>query len=142
MADLNPYLIFDGNCAQAMRFYENVLGAKLEALMTFGESPGCENMAADVKGRIMHARLTIDGHPLMASDGLPEHGPWKGFHNVSLALTYATTDEAQRIFAALADGGQVRMPMQPTFWADAFGMLTDRFGLEWMVNGAMKPMPA
>jgi PhnB protein len=86
--------------------------------------------------RIMHARLAIDGRALMASDAMIGQ-PYDGMKGFSLSLVYPTPAEAQRVFDALADGGKVTMPMQKTFWAEAFGMLTDRFGVHWMVNGGM-----
>jgi PhnB protein len=140
MPETNAYLIFDGNCAEAMRFYERTLGGKLESVMTFRETPGCEQMPADSLDRVMHARLMLDGRPLMASDSMPGQ-PYEGMKGFSLALVYPTPDEAQRVFDALAEGGKVSMPMQKTFWAEAFGMVTDRFGTPWMVNGAMMPEP-
>ena len=136
MPEPNPYLIFDGNCADAMRFYEHTLGGKLEALMTFGESPGRDAMPPGSGDRIMHARLLIDGHPLMASDA-PAGQSYDGMKGFSLALQYPTVDDAQRVFDALAEGGQVNMPLQKTFWAEAFGMLVDRFGTPWMINAGM-----
>lgn len=131
-----PYLIFNGTCADAMRFYERTLGGKLEALITFGESPGCEEMPPGAGDRIMHARLIIDGQPLMASDSMIGE-PYEGMKNFSLALQYPTVAEAQQVFDALAEGGQVTMPLQKTFWAEGFGMLVDRFGTAWMINAGM-----
>ena len=137
MSQLDTYIFFDGTCADAMRFYEHTLGGKLETLMTHAESPIAAQTPPAAANRILHARLNIDGRLLMASDwGLPDQ-PYPGMHGYSLSLTYPTAAEAQRIFDALADGGQVRMPFQATFWAKGFGMLTDRFGMPWMVNGEM-----
>ena len=136
MAQLDAYLIFDGNCADAMRFYERTLGGKLEVMMTHAQSPMASETPPNMAERIMHARLAIDGRALMASDAMIGQ-PYGGMHGFSLSLVYPTPPEAQRVFDALADGGQVTMPMQKTFWAEAFGMLTDRFGVHWMVNGGM-----
>lgn len=136
MPETNAYLIFDGNCAEAMRFYESTLGGKLEALMNFGETPGCDQMPPESRDRIMHARLILDGRPLMASDCMPGQ-PYEGMKGFSLSLAYPTAGEAQRVFDTLAEGGQVTMPLQKMFWAEAFGMVTDRFGTPWMVNGNM-----
>lgn len=133
-----PYLIFDGNCAEAMRFYESTLGGKLESLMTNGESPMCDQMPPGSENRVMHARLVLDGTRLMASDSMIGH-PYDGMKSFSLALSYPTVEEAQRVFDALAEGGKVNMPLQKTFWAEAFGMLVDRFGTPWMINGAETP---
>jgi PhnB protein len=138
MADLDAYLFFDGTCAEAMRFYERTLGAKLEMMMTHAESPmAAESPPSPGSGnRIMHARLVIDGRALMASDSMVGH-PYEGMKGFSLSLQYPTVADARRVFDTLAAGGKVTMPMQKTFWAEAFGMLVDRFGTPWMVNGPM-----
>ena len=136
MPVLDSYLFFDGNCAQAMRFYEKALGAKLEAVMTYGDSPQPDQCPPGAKDLVMHASLLVDGRRLMASDVPPGMGegpkPMAGF---ALSLGYTSTAEAGRVFDALAQGGKVTMPMQKTFWAERFGMLTDRFGTPWMVSG-------
>ncbi|HSV35271.1 MAG TPA: VOC family protein [Ramlibacter sp.] len=134
MPVLDSYLFFNGKCAQAVRFYERVLGGKLEMMMTYGESPEPEHCPPGSKDRIMHASLKIDGRTLMASDS-PEGQPNPGMTGFALSLNYPTAQEATRIFNALADGGSVMMPMGKTFWAEAFGMLTDQFGTPWMVGG-------
>ncbi len=134
MPQLDVYLTFDGNCAEAMRFYERTLGGKLETLMTFGDSPMAEQCPAGAEDRIMHARLTLGDRVLMASDGMLGQ-PYEGMKNISLSLIYPTTGEAERIFGVLAEGGRVTMPFQKTFWTDGFGMVVDRFGTPWMVNG-------
>jgi PhnB protein len=133
MANLNAYLTFDGNCAEAMRFYESVLGGKLE-LMTMGQSPMADQVPPGGGDRIMHAKLeTGDGSILMASDSMPGQ-PYKGMHGFGLSLSYRSVAEGQRIFDALAAGGNVGMPFGKTFWAEGFGMVVDRFGTPWMVN--------
>ena len=136
MGDLNAFLIFNGNCAEAMRFYERTLGGKLEMMMTHAESPMAAQTPPGSADRIMHARLVIDGRILMASDSMVGH-PYEGMKGFSLSLVYPTVTDAQRAFDALAEGGRATMPLQKTFWAEAFGMLVDRFGTPWMVNGAM-----
>jgi PhnB protein len=133
MPQLDVYLFFDGNCADAMRFYERTLGGKL-FLMTHGESPVAAQTAPGSADRILHARLDLDGHMLMASDSMVGH-PYDGIKGVSLSLVYPTVAEAQRVFDALAAGGKITMSMQKTFWVEAFGMLVDRFGTPWMLNG-------
>jgi PhnB protein len=135
-----PYLMFDGNCAQAMRFYEGVIGGKLEPMLKFSEMPEqCADLPAgtSVGDRIAHACLVHDGALLMASDTLPGQ-PYEGMKNFGVALTFPTPEAARKVFDALAGGGQVTMPLGRTFWAEAFGMVTDRFGTPWMVNGGMK----
>jgi PhnB protein len=140
MPNLTPYLSFDGNCAEAMRFYERVLGGKLEKLMTNGESPMADQMPPGNADRIMHARLVFDGGMLFAGDSLVNAGmPFAPMKGVSLTLSYDETADAQRVFEALSDGGKVTMPFEPTFWAERFGMLTDRFGTPWIINGKMLP---
>ena len=140
MPALDSYIFFDGQCAEAMRFYERTLGGKLQMLMKYSDSPQPVDDACAGGGgtpdpdRVMHAALEIDGRLLMASDSptSAQHRPMAGF---SLSLNYPTAAEARRIFDALANGGAVLMPMQKTFWTEAFGMLTDRFGTSWMVGG-------
>ena len=127
MPQLDVYLTFNGNCADAMRFYERTLNGKLEMLMTHAESPMAAQAPPGSADRIMHARLVIDGRVLMASDSMVGQ-PYKGMKGFSLSLIYPTVADAQRVFDALAKGGQVHMPLQKMFWAEAFGMLVDRFG--------------
>jgi PhnB protein len=134
------YLSFDGNCAEAMRFYERALRGKLEIMMTNGESPMAEHFPPATHGRMLHARLALpDGGLLMAGD-CPGHIPYEGIKGLSLTLNYTSVAEAERAFAALAEGGSVTMPMQPAFWAKTWGMLVDRFGTPWIVNGELLPL--
>ena len=131
---IQPYLFFEGRCEEALTFYRDVLGAEVTQLMRFSDSPeppppgmlppGSEN-------RIMHARMRIGESVVMVSDGNCSGKP--GFSGFSLTLNAADDAEAERLFAALAEGGQVRMPMAQTFFASRFGMLADRYGLGWMV---------
>jgi PhnB protein len=133
MPQLDSYIFFDGNCADAMRFYHRTLGGELQKMMTYEESPDPQQCPPGSAGRIMHACLVLDGRMLMASDSpAGMHKPMGGF---ALALNYPTADEARRIFDQLAEGGSVMMPMARTFWTEAFGMVTDRFGTPWMVGG-------
>ena len=136
MPVLDSYLFFNGNCAEAMRFYERTLGGKIEMMMTYGESPQPEHCPAGSKDRIMHARLVLDGRALMASD-TPAGESNPGMNGFALSLNYPTPAEARRVFDALAAGGKVTMAMEKTFWSEAFGMLSDRFGTPWMVGGGM-----
>ena len=136
MALLNSYIFFNGNCRDAIRFYEKTLGGKLDAVVTYGDSPDPEQCPAAMKDLVMHAHLTVGDSVLMASDSPPEH--YKPAGAFSLALNYPTAAEARRIFDALADGGQVALPLGETFWAETFGMLTDKFGTPWMVGGGQK----
>jgi PhnB protein len=134
MNQLDPYLFFDGNCAEAMRFYEKTLGGKLEMMMKASEAPGgAVKPGADPDG-ILHASVAVEGRHLMASDWMSPD-PYPGMNGVSLTLSYPTVDEAKRKFDALAAGGEVFMPMEKTFWVESFGMLKDKFGTSWMVSG-------
>jgi PhnB protein len=139
MSQLDAYLVFDGTCAQAMRFYERVLGGKLDALITHAESPMADQTPPGSADRIMHARLILDNRILMASDSMAGH-PYDGMKGFSLSVTYKTAKEGEVIFNALGEGGRVTMPFQKTFWAEGFGMLVDKFGTPWMVNAGMAPM--
>ena len=136
MPQLDAYLIFDGNCADAMRFYERTLGGKLEIMMTHAESPMAAQTPPGSADRILHARLVIDGRLLMASDSMVGQ-PYPGMNGFSVSLMYPKAADAKRVFDALAKGGKVTMPLQKTFWVEAFGMLVDRFGTPWMVNGGI-----
>lgn len=126
------YLNFDGNCAEAFRFYAEALGGKIAFMQTFGESPMAEQAEPEAQGHIMHARLEVGDQIILGSDavGGRYHTP-KGFA-VSLQLSPA---EAERVWEPLSQGAQVEMPLQQTFWAERFGMLRDRFGIPWIING-------
>lgn len=126
-----PYLYFDGNCADAFAAYARILGAPAPELMRYEDAPegACAPGAA---GRIMHACLDLGGIPLMASD-VPPGMPLPDAPHAFVNLGVDSDAEAERVFAALADGGVVRVPMAPSFFADRFGMLVDRFGTGWMV---------
>ena len=134
MPMLDTYLFFDGQCAEAMRFYERSLGGQLEALLTYADSPDPQQCAAGGGDRVMHARLRVDGRALMASDQ-PPGAPPQPAGGYAVSLQYATAAEARPVFDRLAEGGTVRMPLQKTFFAESFGMLVDRFGVPWMVGG-------
>jgi PhnB protein len=130
---IQPYLFFDGSCEQALAFYQSALGAKVEMMMHYKESPdpappGCSPKDGE---RIMYVAFRVGDSLVMASD-TPE-GQHKGMHGFSLSLTVASKEEAAAKFAALSPGGNVFMPLGPTFFSPAFGMLTDRFGVQWMV---------
>jgi PhnB protein len=134
-----PYLGFDGNCAEAMRFYETALGGKLEILMSGADSPMAAQIPKEMSHRILHARLALkDGGYLYGGDAPPQM-PFTGVHGISVTLNFDTPAEAQQVFDRLVVGGRVQMPMAPSFWASSFGMLVDRFGTPWIVNGALLP---
>jgi PhnB protein len=129
---LNTYLIFNGNCEEAFKFYERCLGGKIEAMMTHEGTPAAGQVPAEWSKKIMHARMTVDGYLLMGSDAPPEQYRIPGGFSVNIGVKDAA--QAERIFHALAEGGTVHMPIGETFWAIRFGMLVDRFGTPWMVN--------
>jgi PhnB protein len=139
MTQLCAYLSYNANCAEAMAFYAKVLDAKVEALITYAQMPGGDPVPPEHADRIMHAHLVHPDFALMAGD-TPPGVPFEGIKGAMLALTYPGADEARRIFAALAEGGSVQMPLGETFWAEAFGMVTDRFGTPWGINGGPKEM--
>jgi PhnB protein len=134
MAVLDSYLFFNGNCAEAMRFYERTLGGKLD-MMKYSDGP--PEYPAGSAERIMHARLQLDGRNLMASDA-PAGMAMPPMASFSLSLSFPAADEARRVYDALAAGGQATKPLEKTFFADAFGMLNDRFGTPWMVLGGVR----
>ena len=141
MALLESYLTFNGNCAEAMRFYEAALGGKLEVLMSGADSPMAEMIPKESAHRILHARLVLPGGGALFAGDCPGQMPYEGIKGVSMTVEYPTVAEAEQVFAALAEGGQITMPMQGAFWAKAWGMLVDRFGLAWIVNGEPIPVP-
>lgn len=132
MSQFMPYLSFDGTCADAMRFYQSVLGGELQ-LMTMGDSPMAADLPPGNSARIMHASISLDGGVLMASDSMPGM-PYEAMKGISVTLAFKDAEKGRSIFNALAVGGQVTMPYDKTFWAAGFGMLVDRFGTPWMVN--------
>jgi PhnB protein len=133
---INPYLMFNGTCAEAMQFYNGVLGGKLD-LMKYGDSPAAEHVPAAAHDRIIHACLTFGDHCVMASDGMP--GKPEEMKGMSVTLHYDKPEDAERVFAALSEKGNVTMPIGETFWAKRFGTFVDRFGTPWMIN-CSKPM--
>lgn len=136
---VEPYLFFDGRCEEALEFYRGSLGAEIVALMRFSDAPadagpppeGSTPPPAGAGDKVMHATFKIGDTTLMASDG--NCGGKPRFEGVSLSLSVADDTTAERLFAALADGGQVQLPIGPSFFATRFGMVVDRFGVGWMV---------
>ena len=129
---INPYLFYNSNCEAALKFYEKVLGAKIEMMLRNEEAPESMPTPPDRKKMIMHARISINGEILMASDAPPDH-----FHKpqgFAVSLTVNDPAEAERKFKALSEGGSTNMPFGKTFFSKGFGMCTDQFGIPWMVN--------
>jgi PhnB protein len=133
---LNPYLNFNGQCEAAFKFYEKVLGGKIVMMMTYGDMPAgaCEGspMPDAARKLIAHARMMVGDVALMGSDA--PHDRYERPQGTTINLGITDVAEAERTFQALAEGGKVLMPIQETFWAKRFGMVTDRFGTPWMVN--------
>lgn len=131
-----PYLAFDGNCAEAMRFYASVLGGKL-GTMSNRRSPFADKCPPEHLDRIIHARLELEGGAFLYAGDTPPDMPYPGIHGVMLTLNYDDVAKAERIFHALGEGGKITMPFGEAFWAKKFGMVTDRFGCGWGVNGGL-----
>lgn len=129
---ITPYLHFKGDCAEALAVYEQVFNGKIVFLQTIGDTPMKDDVPQEMHKNVMHATLQIGDDTIHASDAPPHMFKTpQGF-----AVSYATTDTvaAERIFSALSEGGHVTMPLTKTFWAERFGMVTDRFGTPWMIN--------
>ena len=133
-----PYLFFDGRAQEAIDFYQSTLGAKVQMLMRFKDNPSPEHNPPGSAEKVMHSCITIGGGPVMISDGNCAGKP--AFQGFSLSYDAADEADAKRRFEALANGGQVQMPLGETFFAKAFGMVADKFGVSWMViAGAKNP---
>lgn len=137
---IQPYLFFEGRCEEALNFYRDRLGASITMLMRYKDAPpndvpqgaeGCAGGPPPDPDKVMHASFRVGDTQLMASDGMTSGKP--NFAGISLSLLVGEVAEAERLFQALGDGGQVQMPMAKTFFSPAFGMVADRFGLSWMV---------
>ena len=135
---IQPYLFFGGRCEEALEFYRTAVGAELQMLMRYQESPEPNpNLPCCFGDKVMHASFRIGSSVLMASDGMCDGEA--NFDGFSLSISVKEEAEADRVFGALADGGLVTMPLAKTFWAPKFGMLQDRFGVGWMVAVEHKP---
>ena len=136
---IQPYLFFGGRCEEALQFYTRALGAQVNMIMRFDQSPTPPPPGALKPGfehKVMHSSFTIGDALVMASDGC---GPGPGFSGFSLSLTLPTPAEVDRAFNALAEDGKVGMPLSSTFWSARFGMVTDKFGIGWMVTVPSTP---
>jgi PhnB protein len=130
---LNTYLTFNGNCEEALKFYEKTLGGKTVFMMRYGESPEAHQCSKEMQSKIMHGRIVIVDNVLMGSDGPPER--FNGNHGFGINISVNSIEEAERLFKGLSEKAKdICMPMGETFWAERFGMLTDQFGVPWMVN--------
>jgi PhnB protein len=133
-SSIHPYLFFNGNCEEALEFYKTALDAQVDMVMRYRDSPDSPPPGMIPEGyedKIMHASFLVGGAMVMASDGCGDTPSFAGF---SLHLGVTTEDEANRFFHALAEGGQVTMPLNKTFWSPLFGMVQDKFGMGWMIS--------
>jgi PhnB protein len=129
---LHAYVTFKGECEAAFQFYEKVLGGKIEAVFKFAGTPMADQAPSGWADKVMHASITVAGTVLMGSDAPP--GQYEAPTGTSLSLNTTDVAESERVFAQLAEGGSVTLPLQETFWAARFGMVTDKFGIPWMIN--------
>ena len=129
---INPYLNFNGQCKEAFKFYEQVLGGKITFQMTWGEMPGADQFPAESHKLIMHSTLNVGDEVVMGADAPPDR--YQEPKGINVSIHVKDKAEGERIFNALAEGGEVQMPFQQTFWSPGFGMCVDRFGIPWMVN--------
>jgi PhnB protein len=136
---LSSHLGFNGNCAEAMKFYAETFGGEVIFTMTWKDSPMCDQVPADFQDKIMHTSIKVGNSTIMGADSPP--GRFQKAQGIVESIAVQDLEDAQRVFNALAENGSIQMPFQETFWAKGFGMLTDRFGIPWMVN-CEKPMTA
>lgn len=129
---LTAHLWFAGQCEEAFRFYAQLFGGEVR-MFTYGDTPMGKDVPAEWSEKIVHATLSFDGKELAGSDVLPEH--FRRPQGFSLLLEVEGVEAARRVFTALAEGGSIALPLQETFWSPAFGVLTDRFGIPWEING-------
>lgn len=132
--NINPHLNFNGQCKEAFEFYAKVLGGIVTFSMTWGEMPGgeAEKLPPELRSRIMHTTLEVDGKTIMGADSPP--GRYTQPKGITVSIGVKSKDKAERIFNQLSDGGKVSMPFAQTFWSPGFGMCVDRYGIPWMVN--------
>jgi len=130
---VTPYLNFNGTCEDAFKTYERVLGGKIAAIFTFGTSPMAKRYP-ELADKIMHARLDVGDQMILGSDVPPEH--FQKAQGSAVCLEVDDVEKAERIFRELSEGGDVKMPIQETFWAKRYGHVVDRFGTPWMINVA------
>jgi PhnB protein len=133
----STHLSFNGQCAAAFKFYERSIGAKVDFMATYGESPMDGEVPPEWRDKIMHATLAVGDTHVMGADSPPQY--YKEASGFCVALGTTDLAEAERVFKALAEGGHVQMEFQKTFWSAGFGMLIDQFGIPWMVNCEQEP---
>jgi PhnB protein len=136
MAQLSPHLTFDGNCAEAFNFYKSVFGGEFSVVMKYGDVPVDAPMPPNTEsGRLVHISLPISAETVLMGCDMPAgYGEAIPGNNFNISISAASTEEADKLFSGLSAGGSVRVPMDNTFWGAYFGMLTDKFGINWMVG--------
>lgn len=130
---LDTYLFFDGNCREAFEFYAQTLGGTVTAMSSYGEGPAKEHTDPEYHDHIMHACVEFDGRRVMGTDSTPGH-PYQGILGAHLVVSVDEPTRARELFELLSKGGKIEMPIDETFWARAFGITIDRFGVPWMIN--------
>lgn len=130
--EITPYLTFNGQCAAAFKFYEQVLRGKITFLMTWGESPAADQIPPESHHLVMHATLAAGNAIIMGADIMP--GAYEQPKGINVSVHLKDTSEGNRIFHSLAEKGMIQLPFQKTFWATGFGMCIDQFGIPWMIN--------
>ncbi|TCD12056.1 VOC family protein [Pedobacter frigidisoli] len=134
MATLNTYLNFNGNTEEVFNFYKSVFGGEFIVVQRFADAPGCEGMKLEDKEKIMHIALPIGGNILMGTDITDPMPPSTFGTGISLSVDAESEDDAKKLFESLSAGGKVTMALDKMFWGALFGMATDKFGIQWMVN--------
>lgn len=132
-----PYLHFDGDCEEAFKLYEQVLGGKIQATFLFGQSPMASQVGPDWADKVMHTSLIVGDQSILGTDAPPQY--FKHPQGFAVCIDLPSEAEAERIYPALSEGGQIGMPLQETFWAKRYAQFVDRFGTSWMIN-VSKPM--
>ncbi len=129
---VSPHLVFNGNCEEALKFYERALGGKITFATTYGDSPMMEKVPKEYAKKFIHASFEVNNQTILAADAFPNY--YKKPEGFSITLDFKSTGEAEKVFVALSEKGEIQMPIQETFWATRFGMVTDQFGTPWMIN--------
>jgi PhnB protein len=133
---VNPYLHYNGNCEEALNFYVKAIGAKIDVIMHVEGSPAAEQMPPSMAKKVLHGQISVDGEVIMASDAPPDY--FEKMQGMSVCLQIEDPADGAKVFAALSEGGTIKMPFGATFWSKGFGMCVDKFGAPWMINCAME----
>jgi PhnB protein len=134
---LNAYISFNGNCREALEFYAGALDGKVISMIPYSEAPPAMPFSPEMRDKIMHGRVEVDGDWLMASDAPPDR--YKEPHGISINITAKDAEQAEHVYARMSAGGKITMALQETFWALRFAMFQDKFGVGWMINCEKPP---